>query len=214
MANAVLELIVGPMKSGKSHLMITELDRFRFAQKNYPFSIFKPAADLRDNELKSRTGLSLPSTQVKTIQEVYEECDKTQYHIVAIDEFHMFPSEGFEETVAKMLARSRDTRYIFSGLDRDYKGDLMDNFVSLLRLPYNKITTLNAICSECNIDDARDTIIKFENIPLNGGLDQVISEQAGSKLVFEPHCRTCFARAQKNAKSYNEISKEKTYSTE
>jgi len=210
---AKLEIIVGPMKSGKSFYMITEVERFRYTNL-YNVKVFKPLSDKRDDSLKSRTGLTIPSIQVQNIEQVYEECENEHHDIVGIDEFHLFNignPEVFENYVAKILKNNKNTRFIMSGLDRDYRGELMANYLALLRLPHTKIKTLNAICETCNKDTGRFTSIQVGGIPLNSGLEQALSEEHDSERVYSVHCKECFDILQRRAKSYDEIMKELKY---
>jgi len=69
-----IEVIVGPMFSGKSEELIRRLKRAEIARQRV--QIFKPVIDQRyaHSDIVSHSGLELPSEIVRNAKEVFEKC--------------------------------------------------------------------------------------------------------------------------------------------
>ena len=113
-----IEVICGPMFSGKSEELIRRLRRAMIARKRV--EVFKPAIDNRysDDEIVSHGDLRMRSEVVKNSREITERID-WRAEVVGIDEAN-FMGEDLVE-VAQRLADS-GKQVIIAGLDTDYLG--------------------------------------------------------------------------------------------
>ena len=87
-----IEVICGPMFSGKSEELIRRLRRARIARKRV--QVFKPAIDDRysADEIVSHNDQRMPSEAVSSGQEIMDKLDgRTQ--VVGIDEANFFGSD-------------------------------------------------------------------------------------------------------------------------
>jgi thymidine kinase len=172
-----IEVICGPMFSGKSEELIRRLRRARIARKRV--QVFKPALDDRysQDEIVSHADSRMKSEIVKSAAEILPRLDwRTQ--VVGIDEAN-FLGSGLVE-VATQLADS-GKQVLIAGLDTDYMGRPFAPLPDLLCLA-ESITKTLAICMRCG-NPAKHTqrLVEAE--------DLIVVGAAG---MYEARCRRCF----------------------
>jgi thymidine kinase len=182
-----LEVIAGPMFSGKSEELIRRIERAQWAGKRV--KIIKPAIDDRvEGEIASRVlqeGVSMihkrfPAIAIKSSNELlelrYEEID-----LLAADEAQFFDSE-FAYTLSDVLQKNGENlRVVASGLDLDYALRPFGTMPQLLAMA-DKVTKLDAVCMKCGADEARFTQ------RLQGSTAQ---NQVGNIGDYQVRCRPC-----------------------
>jgi len=171
-----IEVICGSMFSGKTEELIRRLKRAKIA--NLKVEIFKPAIDLRFDEVKivSHDENAIPSTPVDNSQKILLLAQDVD--VVGIDEAQFFDNEI--ANVCDELAL-RGIRVIVAGLDMDYLCNPFGQIPNLLSKA-DYITKLHAICVKCgNIAN-----YSYRKVPND---DQVM---LGAKDVYEPRCRICY----------------------
>jgi thymidine kinase len=172
-----IEVIVGPMFSGKSEELIRRLRRAEIARQRV--QIFKPLIDQRysNTEIVSHSGLGIRSDLVKTAAEVLEKVE-ARTEVVGIDEAQ-FLGEGVLEVCTKLADMGK--RVIVTGLDTDYLGRPFEPMPRLLAIA-EEITKLLAICVRCgNPAVHTQRMIASEDLIVVG---------AGG--MYEARCRRCF----------------------
>jgi len=172
-----IEVICGPMFSGKSEELIRRLRRARIARKRV--QVFKPALDDRysQDEIVSHADSRMKSEIIKSAAEILPRLDwRTQ--VVGIDEAN-FLGSGLVE-VATQLADS-GKQVLIAGLDTDYMGRPFAPLPDLLCLA-ESITKTLAICMRCG-NPAKHTqrLVEAE--------DLIVVGAAG---MYEARCRRCF----------------------
>ena len=172
-----IEVICGPMFSGKSEELIRRLRRAMIARKRV--EVFKPVIDNRysDDEIVSHGDLRLKSQVVREAGEITERID-WRSEVVGIDEAN-FMGEKLVE-VAQRLADS-GKQVIIGGLDTDYLGRPFAPIPDLLALS-ESITKTLAICVRCG-NPAKHTQ------RLRGSDDLIV---VGAADMYEARCRRCF----------------------
>ncbi len=172
-----IEVVVGPMFSGKSEELIRRLRRAEFARQRV--QIFKPAIDERysADEIVSHNGLGIPSECVSKASEVMEKV-LPRTEVVGIDEAQFLGEEIVD--VCTKLANS-GKRVIVAGLDTDYLGRPFEPMPRLLAMA-EEITKLLAICVRCG-NPAVHTQRLIES-------DELIV--VGAQGAYEARCRRCF----------------------
>jgi len=171
-----IEVICGSMFSGKTEELIRRLKRAKIA--NLKVEIFKPAIDLRYDEIKivSHDENSIQSTPIDNSQTLLLMAQNVD--VIGIDEAQFFDDEI--ANVCDELAL-RGIRVIVAGLDMDYTGKPFGQMPFLLAKA-DYITKLHAICVKCgNIANYSYRIIPNEE-----------KIMLGAKNVYEPRCRNCF----------------------
>ena len=172
-----VEVIVGPMFSGKSEELIRRLRRAEIARQRV--QIFKPIIDARytKNEIVSHSGLLIRSDNVSTAAEVLEQV-LPRTEVVGIDEAQ-FLGEGIVEVCAKLADMGK--RVIVAGLATDYLGRPFEPMPRLLAVA-EEITKLLAICVRCG-----NPAVHTQRLVASEDLIVV-----GATGTYEARCRRCF----------------------
>ncbi|TMI98006.1 MAG: thymidine kinase [Bacteroidetes bacterium] len=171
-----IEVVCGSMFSGKTEELIRRLKRAKIA--NLKVEIFKPAIDLRYDEVKivSHDTNAIQSTPIDNSQKILllgQDVD-----VIGIDEAQFFDEEL--PRVCDALAL-RGIRVIVAGLDMDYLGNPFGPMPNLIAKA-DYVTKVHAICVKCgNIAN-----YSYRKVPND---DQVM---LGELDVYEPRCRICY----------------------
>ena len=170
-----IEVITGCMFSGKTEELIRRLRRAQIAKQQV--KIFKPKIDTRfaDDSIVSHSEQSLPSIQIKDINDAIELSDDAQ--VIGIDEAQFF-SEDIINVCTELADKGK--RVIVAGLDQDYRGIPFEPIPLLLAIA-EYITKSLAICVECG-NPADKTQRKTTSS------ERVI---VGASDIYEARCRKC-----------------------
>ena len=172
-----IEIVCGPMFSGKSEELIRRLRRAKIARKR--LQVFKPAIDDRYSvdEIVSHGDQRMKSEPVNKATEILQKLDwRTQ--VVGIDESNFFGPELVD--VAGQLADS-GKQVLIAGLDTDYLGRPFTPMPELLCMA-ESITKMLAICMRCG-NPAKHTQRLVEST------DLIV---VGATGMYEARCRRCF----------------------
>ena len=172
-----IEVICGPMFSGKSEELIRRIRRAEIARLRV--QIFKHSFDDRYDaaNIVSHSQQSLPSRAVEHINEVLDLVDD-RTEVLAIDEGQFFDDDLI--VVANRLA-NLGKRVIVAGLDLDYRGRPFGPIPALIASA-EYVTKQLAICIVCG-DPANFTQ------RLTRSQDQIVVGAAGT---YEARCRQHF----------------------
>jgi|UniRef100_A0A6C0ILE7 thymidine kinase len=169
-----LELIVGPMFSGKTSYLI---NTYKMHQtKEHSIKVINYSLDTRydDKMLSSHDLIKIPCYFASKLEEEFESCKKND--IILINEGQFFPD--LKERVLELVETYHKQVYI-CGLDSDFKRNKFGELLDLI--PYcNKVTKLNANC-ECG----NNAIFSHRKVSSD---EQVL---IGSDN-YQPLCRTCY----------------------
>jgi thymidine kinase len=172
-----IEVICGPMFSGKSEELMRRLRRAMIARRRV--QVFKPIIDTRysADEIVSHNDTRMKSEVITGPDEILSRLDwRTQ--VVGIDEANFFGQAVTD--VATQLADS-GKQVIISGLDTDYMGRPFPPIPDLLAYA-ESITKTLAICMRCG-NPAKHTQRLVESD------DLIVVGAAG---MYEARCRRCF----------------------
>jgi thymidine kinase len=172
-----IEIVCGPMFSGKSEELIRRLRRARIARKRV--QVFKPRLDDRYSvdEIVSHGDQRMKSEVVANVREMREKLDwRTQ--VVGVDESNFFGPELID--LAQQLADS-GKQVIIAGLDTDFLGRPFPPMPDLLCLA-ESITKTLAICMRCG-NPAKHTQRLVDSTEL------IV---VGATGMYEARCRRCF----------------------
>jgi thymidine kinase len=172
-----IEVICGPMFSGKSEELIRRVTRYHLAR--VPTQTFKPALDVRYSvgEVVSHSKLSTSALPVPDSQELLRAVEDRTI-VVGIDEGQFF-DDGLVE-VAMMLAGA-GKQVIVAGLDNDYLGRPFEPIPSLiLRAEY--VTKSLAVCHRCGGPGLfTQRVVHSDELVVLGATD-----------AYEARCRRCY----------------------
>ena len=176
-----LEVICGPMFSGKSEEMIRRLRRAEIAGQHVV--IFKPRIDDRYDaaDVVSHAGARMRAVPVSSVAEVVEHA--TGFDVIGIDEVQFFEPV----IVARALEfADRGARVVVAGLDQDFR-----------RLPFGPIPELlshaefvdklQAVCHRCG-GPATTTQRLVDGHPAPYSGETVL---VGAAEQYEARCRGC-----------------------
>jgi thymidine kinase len=172
-----IEVVCGPMFSGKSEELIRRLRRAEIARQRV--QIFKPTIDQRYSEshIVSHSQLSIRSECVSSAAEIEQRLD-LRTEVIGIDEAQFL---GMELVPLVVRLADMSKRIIIAGLDTDYLGRPFHPMPELLAIA-DEITKDLAICMRCG-NPAKHTQRLVESEEL------VVVGAAG---MYEARCRRCF----------------------
>ncbi len=171
-----LEVICGPMFSGKTEELIRRLRRAQIARQHVV--ILKPSLDNRfsDDHLVSHNEQRVPSIRVSTSTEILAHAQEAD--VIGIDEVQ-FLDAGIVGVCERLADEGK--RVIVAGLDLDYRGVPFEPIPQLLaRAEY--ITKTLAICVICGAPAGRSQRVSLRE-------ERIL---VGSTDLYEARCRNCF----------------------
>jgi thymidine kinase len=172
-----IEVIVGPMFSGKSEELIRRLRRAEIGKQRV--QIFKPVIDQRyaKNGIVSHSGLEIASELVATGSDILAQV-APRTEVVGVDEAQ-FLGESVVDACVKLADLGK--RVIVSGLDTDFMGRPFEPMPRMLAVA-EEITKLLAICMQCG-----NPAVHTQRLVAS---EELIVVGAGG--MYEARCRRCF----------------------
>jgi thymidine kinase len=180
-APGVLEVITGPMFSGKSEELIRRLKRARIARQRV--ACFKPDIDLRYH----RTAIASHSSQtheaavVRNVEDLREalapQLDAVE--VVGIDEVQFLSAE-IVPLALELVALGK--RVLMAGLDTTFANEPFGPVPNLMALA-DKVTKLSAVCMVCG-----QSAIHTQRLGQSQELVVV-----GATGLYEARCRAHFS---------------------
>jgi thymidine kinase len=171
-----IEVICGPMFSGKTEELIRRLKRAIYGKQRV--QVFKPAIDKRYDELAvvSHSQLKLVATPILRAEEILQRL-RPDTTVVGIDEVQFLGPEALP--VVENLA-SRGVRVICAGLDQDFEGKPFEPVPQLLAIA-EYVSKELAICVVCGNPAGRSQ-------RLTASRERVV---VGAAEAYEARCRKC-----------------------
>ncbi len=177
-----LEVVCGPMFSGKSEELIRRLRRAEIAGQRV--LIVKPRIDDRYDvsHVVSHAGARMRAVCANSAADVLRLAEG--YDAVGIDEAQFFDAEIVG--VARRLVR-RGARVVAAGLDTDFRGELFGAMPMLLCLA-ELVDKLQAVCHRCGGAATRtQRLVDGRPAPFSGETVQV-----GARDSYEARCTSCY----------------------
>jgi thymidine kinase len=171
-----IEVVAGPMFSGKSEELIRLLRRATIARQRV--QVFKPALDNRytESDVVSHSQWRLPCEVVERSDEIRARLDP-RTEVVGIDEGQFFDDEL--PGVCSYLA-NLGKRVIVAGLDMDYAGVPFGPMPELLAIA-EEVHKVHAICACCGATASyTQRLTESKELVVVGAAD-----------VYEARCRRC-----------------------
>jgi thymidine kinase len=143
----VLEVITGPMFSGKSEELIRRLKRARIARQRV--ACYKPDIDLRYHRtsIASHSAQTHEAATVATVErlreDLYPKLDEVD--VVGIDEVQFFDA-GILPLAMELIALGK--RVLMAGLDTTFANEPFGPVPNLMAVA-DKVTKLSAVCMVC-----------------------------------------------------------------
>lgn len=185
MAPGHIEVICGPMFSGKTEELIRRLRRAQIARQRV--IVFKPKIDDRyhASDIVSHSAQRLESVPIEHASEIEPFVKQGEPHVIGIDE-----AQFFDEELVQVCERVADSgrRVLVAGLDLDYLGRPFGPIPLLLSVA-EIIDKQLAVCMVCGAPAARSQRVSRH---LAGVSDAQVL--VGATDSYEARCRRCFVR--------------------
>jgi thymidine kinase len=172
-----IEVIAGPMFSGKSEELIRRVTRYGIAR--IPVQTFKPRIDTRysTGDVVSHSNLSTKAIPVADSSELLHAVEDRTI-VIGIDEGQFF-DQGLVDVAMRLAAAGK--QLIIAGLDLDYLGRPFEPIPSLmLRAEY--VTKALAVCHRCGGPGLfTQRVVRSDELVVLGAQD-----------AYEARCRLCY----------------------
>jgi thymidine kinase len=177
--NSKLDIIIGPMFSGKSFELIRRIRLLKILEKEY--LVIKPKLDDRytdENVICTHNYDKEKCIQVKKLSESYH--NNYNYDTIFIDEAQFFPD--LKDFVLNVLEK-KNINIVMAGLDGDF-----------LRKPFGQVLELIPYSDTCIKKRALCKICKDGSHALFSHRISSRDEQVlvGSTETYTPVCRKCY----------------------
>lgn len=191
-----LQLILGPMFSGKSTELIRRLKRFQVAK--YEVLIVKYAKDVRYDEygIATHDNQSLPAVSATTLTDLTDKAKN--YDVIGIDEGQFFPDIRWAETMA-----NAGKVVLIAALDGTFQRKPFANILELVPFA-ESVVKLSAVCMNCFGEAAfSKRTTEEDSLEVIGGADKYMAV-----------CRQCYFSSVQEATSPREALKTSSGSLE
>lgn len=182
-SDGIIEVVTGPMFSGKSEELIKRIKTLSYA--GIKTLIIKPKIDTRfsENKIISRNGTFTNTYIASNVQEIKKLFQENSYKALVIDEVQFFQKDliPFLEEVT-----NKGVRVIVSGLDQNYLRKPFGIMPELLAIAEN-VTKLKAVCLVCK----NAASCSFRKTESNKEF------QLGDVEEYEARCRQCHIEGMK-----------------
>jgi thymidine kinase len=181
-----LEVVCGPMFSGKSEELIRRLRRAEIAGQRA--LIVKPRIDDRYDigHVVSHAGAKMRAVAVSKPEDIPGLADG--YDVIGIDEVQFFSSQ-IVFVIDVLVARG--TRVVAAGLDQDFRGRPFGAMPELL-CRAEILDKLQAVCHRCN-GPATMTQRLVDGMPAAADGETIV---VGALDSYEARCRSCHELAE------------------
>jgi len=181
-----LEVVCGPMFSGKSEELLRRLKRAQIAKQ--PFQLFKPSIDDRYSEthVVSHSGIEMKCRVIEDAEELLSVPRDVQ--IVGIDECQ-FLGDNTSKIIEALVTDGK--RVIVAGLDMDSNGIPFDPMPALLARA-ESVLKVAAVCEVCG-EDATHTY-RHSTVDVGDNVNIGPSVLVGASDHYEARCRKHWQR--------------------
>lgn len=182
-----LEVVIGPMFSGKTSELIRVVERDVIAKRKG--AIFKIAFDQRYSaeEVVTHNGLRyyayVVSNSAEGLRTIRDAAASKRLDVVGVDEVNFFP-----HGIVSLLDELADSRRVVAcGLNLDFRAEPFRTTMELAARA-DRVTYLSAVCAVCGQEATRtQRLLKGKPAPKDSPLVVV-----GGKEMYEPRCRKCY----------------------
>jgi len=179
-----LEVICGPMFSGKSEELIRRFRRAKIARQK--IVIFKHSLDDRHTleEVVSHNGNCMDANPLHNPEDIIPLVTELEATVVGIDEVQFFDSLLIP-VICNLINLGK--RVVVAGLDRDFRGAPFGPMPTLMAIA-DAVTKLQAICTMCSNDAGRtQRLVNGQPAKFD---DPIIL--VGAQEAYQARCSDCF----------------------
>jgi len=172
-----LELILGPMFSGKTTRLITLYNEL-YSSSNIKVINYSGDTRYHSSMLSSHDKVMIPCIFANTLSDACEEKHLNKFDTILINEGQFFPD--LYETVYNLVEVHKKRVYV-CGLDGDFKRNKFGALLDLIPI-CDKVSKLSARCKQCEHAAIFSHRLTDENAQVVIGSDNYV-----------PLCRQCYA---------------------
>ena len=179
-----LEIILGPMWSGKTTELVKLYNKFKYCNINILTINYLHDKRYSDDNISTHDKINIPCEMIENLKDISDiENNKltdkfNNAKVILINEGQFFK----DINVWVNLAVNKYYKHIYvCGLDGDFQRKSFNNFLELI--PYSdKVRKFNAICCECKQNPAI-----FTHRITNDNKQELIGNE-----MYKPMCRKCY----------------------
>lgn len=182
-----LEVIIGPMFSGKTSELIRLVEREVYAHRKA--AIFKPSFDTRYSvkQVASHNGLRYEAFSIAAtrsgVSKINSLAASEKLDVIGVDEVNFFP----EAIVDVLDAQAEKRKVIACGLNLNFKAEPFPSTMELTARA-DRVRYLSAVCVKCGAEATRtQRLVGGRPAPKKSPIIVV-----GGKEMYEPRCRNCY----------------------
>ena len=179
-----LEIIFGPMWSGKTSLLLTYYRQFCFCKSKVCVINFKADDRYSETMLSTHDKQMIPCIMGFSMEEIMripENAEKiNECDVILVNEGQFF--SDIVDFTRRMVEEQHKKIYI-CGLDGDFRREKIGNLLDLVPMS-DKVTKLRALCGKCK--DGTPAPFSFRK---SSSTEQVV---IGSDDIYIPLCRKCY----------------------
>jgi thymidine kinase len=183
-AHGYLELILGPMWSGKTSTLLNYYRQFSFCKLKVCVINFKADDRYSETMLSTHDKQMIPCIMGFSMGEIMQtpECahEINESDVILINEGQFF--QDIVEFTTLMVEKNNKKVYI-CGLDGDFKREKIGSLLELIPMS-DKVVKLRALCGKCK--DGTRAPFSFRN---TSSTEQVL---IGADNIYIPLCRKCY----------------------
>jgi len=183
MSEGQLEVITGPMYSGKTSELIRRIQRAEIADQQV--KAFKPVIDDRysDTKIGSHNGEQVDAYMVKNSSQLVSHVSE-QDDVIVVDEANFFDGR----LIANLQSLAyRGHRVIAAGTDQTFRGTPFTPVDGLMAVA-DRVDKLQAVCQRCGDDASMNQRLDEDGNPANVEEPTV---KVGGNDIYEARCRDC-----------------------
>ena len=147
LTESYLEIIIGPMFSGKTSKIIELYKKYSFC--NIPVLVINHSFDKRytndDTILSTHDKQVIPCISTQTISDIITHENLTKFNVILINEGQFF--EDIDTAVRDLVEKYNKTVYV-CGLDGDFERKKFGKLLDLIPIADN-IVKLHSLCFNC-----------------------------------------------------------------
>ncbi len=183
MSEGELELITGPMYSGKTSELIRRINRAEVGEQKV--KCFKPVVDNRytETEIGSHNGETVDALLVDDSLQIVSHVKETD-DVVVVDEANFFDGR----LIGNLQSLANDGyRVIVAGTDQTFRGTPFHPVDGLMAVA-DRVDKLQAVCQRCGDDASMNQRLGPDGEPVR------VEEQTvkvGGNDIYEARCRDC-----------------------
>jgi thymidine kinase len=188
-----VEVICGPMFSGKTEELIRRLRRAQIARQSV--LVVKPKIDDRYDatDVVSHSSLRIPSVPIEHSSQIEPAMREAggRVAVLGVDEAQFF-DEGLVEVVDRIA--DRGVRVVVAGLDQDYLGRPFGPMPQILCLA-EMVTKQLSVCMVCGAPASKSQRVHPDAAKLSrAGPTTTEQVLVGAGDAYEARCRSCYVQ--------------------